>query len=268
MSGDPNPKIEQIIEQGYDFKFGDYISRGFDILQKNFGGFILFSILSVLIMGVVIFIPFLGMMAVFLLLGPALMAGIYIVAHKLRRGEPAEFGDFFKGFDFAGQLILVSLVSFLIGQILSIPYYFANAELYSWYMEIIQEMMSGSGNIADIAEYGEPPQPSAWTYLLMIPSIYISVAYNWAILFVVFYRMKFWDALEASRKVITKNWFMVFLFLIVAGLIMIAGAFLFCIGIFVTFPAYLCMNYAAFEDVTQLNADPGEDENIEQHLIV
>ncbi len=268
MNGDPNAKIERIIEEGYDFKFGDYISRGFDILQKNFGGFILFSLLSVLIMGVVIFIPILGLLAVLLLLGPALMAGIYLVAHKVWRGEHTEFGDFFKGFDYAGQIVLVTLVSFLIGQILSIPYYLANSELYSWYMDMFQVMMNDPASFADFAEMGQPPQPPFWTYLLMLPSIYISVAYNWALQFVVFYKMGFWDALEASRRVITKKWFMVFLFLIVIGLIMAAGFIVLCIGVFVTFPAYLCMNYAAFEDVTQLNAEPQEGDDIEQHLIV
>ncbi len=264
MNGDQQAKIDRIISEGYEFKFGDYISNGFNILQKNLGGYILFSLLSVIIMAVVGLIPFLGIFADILLLAPTFMAGVYIVAHKNWRGEQTEFGDFFKGFDFAGPIVLVTLVSSLVGQILTIPYYMANSEMYEWYGYVIRAMMEDP---ASIAELGDPPQAPFWNNLLLIPSIYIGVAYNWAVLFVVFYKMSFWDALEASRQVITKKWFMVFLFLIVIGLIAGAGFIVLCIGIFFTFPAYLCMNYAAFEDVTQLNAEPQEGDNIEQHLV-
>jgi hypothetical protein len=86
-------------------------------------------------------------------------------------------------------------------------------------------------------------------------------------MFVVFYKMSFWDAMEASRKVISKNWFMIFLFLFVTGLIAGAGIILLCVGILVTFPAYLCMNYAAFADVTQLGTQPEKGDDIEKHLV-
>ena len=170
MYEDSNTKIDQIIEEGYDFKFGDYISRGFDIIQKKLGEFIGFSILASLIMIVVAFIPILGILADMLLLGPVFLAGFYIVANKISKGEQTEFGDFFKGFDFAGQIVLVTLISFIIGQIFSIPYYMANSELYSWYIEVFGAAMEDPANIA---EFGDPPNPPSWTYLLALPSLYI-----------------------------------------------------------------------------------------------
>ena len=86
-------------------------------------------------------------------------------------------------------------------------------------------------------------------FLLILPSIYIAVCYAFASMFVVFYKNEFWDALENSRKVITKNWWSFFGFLIVLGLINLLGALCLGVGIFVTIPATACAIYAAFDDI-------------------
>ena len=97
MYVDPKDKIEAIIENGYNFKFGDYISQGFELLQKDLGSFILFAFLSILGMGVIFFIPIVGWFGVPLVLYPVLTAGFYIVAHKLHRGTPLHEGLFAAG---------------------------------------------------------------------------------------------------------------------------------------------------------------------------
>ncbi|HFA52058.1 MAG TPA: hypothetical protein ENJ95_23830 [Bacteroidetes bacterium] len=268
MYEDQNSKIEQIISEGYEFKFGDYIGNGFNLLQKDFGNFFLFSLVSIIIMFVVALVPILGIIADVVLVSPALIAGLYIFAHKLHRGEPTEFSDFFKGFNYAGQLVLVTITAFLVGQILSIPYYIANSELYYWYIDIFKAIQDSPQDAASLmAEIGDPPQAAFWTNLLMIPSIYIGIAYAWAVPFVIFYKLSFWDALETSRRLITKRWWIIFAFMIVIGLIAGAGIFVFCIGLLASFPAYICMNYLAFEDVTQLNVEGETEGDIEQHLV-
>jgi len=85
--------------------------------------------------------------------------------------------------------------------------------------------------------------------LLILPGIYIAVCYSFASMFVVFYKNEFWDALENSRKVITKNWWSLFGFLIVLGLINLLGLLCLGVGIFVTIPATACALYAAFDDI-------------------
>ena len=45
------------------------------------------------------------------------------------------------------------------------------------------------------------------------------------------------------------------------------GVLLLCVGILASMPAAYCMIYAAFADLTKLNAEPEEGGGIEQHLV-
>ncbi|MFQ5447061.1 MAG: hypothetical protein ACE5FF_09005 [Saprospiraceae bacterium] len=259
MSEDVNSRIEEIIQEGYDFRFGDYISKGFSLLQKNLGGFIIYAVVTLGLIMVINFIPFIGALVNNFILTPVLTVGAFIAAHKLDKGEQTEFGDFFKGFDYVGPLALTALAIFVVIMVSLIPFFLSvgSSGLIGWYMDALRNPMSA----------GEVPGIPGWSLLLLLPAIYFSVAYNWAYMFVVFYKMSFWDAMEASRKVISKNWIMVFLFLFVTGLIAAAGMILLCVGILATFPAYLCMGYSAFADVTKLGTESEEGDNIEQHLV-
>lgn len=88
--------------------------------------------------------------------------------------------------------------------------------------------------------------------LLIIPGIYLAVAYSLAIAFVVGRNFDFWEAMEASRKIISRNWFSFFAFLLVLGLINIGRALLLGIGLLFTIPLTSCAIAAAFEDIVGL----------------
>ena len=255
-------KIESIISNGYDFKFGDYIGRGFDIAKKNWGGFVGFLLLTGLVSGVISLIPKVGQIINALVLSPVLTVGFYIVANKLWKNQESEFGDFFKGFDDVGQIALTAVVQYAIILGSLIPFYFfvKDTGMVEWYFEYLADPIGMQGT--------EPPLPAAWTFLLTLPAIFLGVAYSWSYMFVVFFKMGYWDAMEASRKMVSQKWFVVFGFYIVVGLIAAAGIIALCIGLLFTVPAMYCMVYAAFEDVTQLNAEEEEGGNIEKHLIV
>ncbi|MEL6457775.1 MAG: hypothetical protein AAFX46_11135 [Cyanobacteria bacterium J06636_27] len=90
-------------------------------------------------------------------------------------------------------------------------------------------------------------------WLLIIPGIYLAVAYQFSSLFVIEKKLSFWSALEASRKLITKQWFSFLLFGIALFLLNVAGVLALGIGMFVTFPLTLCIVVAAFEDIVGLN---------------
>lgn len=85
--------------------------------------------------------------------------------------------------------------------------------------------------------------------LLIIPGIYLAIAYAFASMFVTFHGMDFWPAMEASRKVIGKNWFGMLGFFLVLGLINVGGVLALGVGLLVTFPITLCAVYVAFEEV-------------------
>ena len=100
--------------------------------------------------------------------------------------------------------------------------------------------------------------------LLFIPGIYLAVAYGFTIPLIVLGGMDFWSAMETSRKVITKNWFWFFLFGIVVGIIAAVGEIALIIGIFVTMPIAMCIQYAAFEGIMGSAASHSYENKIDE----
>ncbi|MBB4865900.1 putative membrane protein [Pseudomonas nitritireducens] len=72
--------------------------------------------------------------------------------------------------------------------------------------------------------------------LLVLPGIYLSVAYLLAIPLVVERKLSPWQALEASRKAISQHWFKVFGLFLVLGIILIVSAIPLGIGLVWTLP--------------------------------
>jgi hypothetical protein len=87
------------------------------------------------------------------------------------------------------------------------------------------------------------------TALCIIPGIYLSVAWIFATPLVIDKKMGVWEAMEFSRKMVTRHWFMVFALLIVVALVSICGIFACCVGILVTMTiGWVALMYA-YEDI-------------------
>lgn len=72
--------------------------------------------------------------------------------------------------------------------------------------------------------------------LLILPGIYLVVAWSFAPLLIIDKRLDFWPALELSRKVVTKVWFQIFAMFLVCFGIFILGALALGVGLLVAFP--------------------------------
>ena len=83
----------------------------------------------------------------------------------------------------------------------------------------------------------------------ILPGIYLAVAWKLALPIIIDKRLGFWDAMEVSRKVVTRCWWSCFLFLIVCALINIGGALLFGVGIFFTWPLTMLALTFLYEDL-------------------
>ena len=88
--------------------------------------------------------------------------------------------------------------------------------------------------------------------LFLIPGLYLAVAYAFALPLVLDKKMNFWDAMEFSRKLISKNWFSFFGFMLVLALINFAGVLLLGVGLLVTIPLSVCAIAAAYADIVGL----------------
>jgi len=210
--------VDTIVQQGYTVKIGEYLQRGWQIMQQNLGGFLGFTVVLILISLIpTIFPQRLVPLASLIvnIISPILMAGYFIVAFKILKQQLVSFNDFFQGFN---NFLAIFLTSLLVGIFVAIGF-----------------------------------------VLLILPGIYLLVAYTFAIPFVVGRRFDFWEAMESSRKVITKNWFSFFAFVIVLILLNMVGALLLGIGLLITIPLSYCAIAAAFDDIVGL---PPSDSSI------
>jgi uncharacterized membrane protein len=261
-------KIQRIISEGYEFKFSDYISKGFTLVNKNIGGFIAFALVYVLITVAAQFIPLIGPIALWVI-APALVIGFAIVANKTDRDEPNTFSDFFGGFSKFGDLFLTALLTGLLAVLAALPglAVFGYA-MYNSITELAADPESLDGFSMDpsnpFAVYGQvfalmsSGMGLVGLLLTLIPVIYVTTSFLWAPYLVWFQNMKPWEAMQASRKLVAKNWWMTFFFVLVVALIGGLGLLLFCVGILYTFPVVSVSQYAAFADITELNED-GDD---------
>jgi len=84
---------------------------------------------------------------------------------------------------------------------------------------------------------------------LIIPGIYLAVSYLFSTPLILDKKMDFWEAMETSRKTITKNWFGFFGFSVIMLLINFGGGLLLGVGLLVTVPVTACAIAVAYDDI-------------------
>ncbi len=191
---DDNYSYEEKLDRGYSPDISSVIKKAVDIFRMKPDFFLLYTALFV----------FVQPMGGILLAGP-LSVGFLVMAHRLDKGKPVDFVNFFDGFNAFVPLLLAYILTTLI----------------------------------TIIGY----------FLFVIPGIYFSVVYLFALPFVYFKKKEFWDAMELSRKLITKEWFSFFGFILLLALLNILGALAFGIGLFFTIPISACAIYVAFDEI-------------------
>jgi hypothetical protein len=84
---------------------------------------------------------------------------------------------------------------------------------------------------------------------LILPGIYLIVAWMYALPLIIDKKIDFWPAMELSRKVISRHWWNFFGFMIVSMLINVLGCLACCIGVFVSAPVTMIAMMYAYEDI-------------------
>ena len=244
--------LNAVIQRGYTVDIGGYIGRGWAIFQENIGGFIGFLIVSGLINYGLGFVPVVGSLVALVIGGP-LQAGNYIVAFKLGKRQPVEFGDFFKGFQntYFVHIFLATLIISMLGSLCFVP---AGVVIFLATAAVNVSGSSGSEVLPVIGPLG-----ILLIIVGVVAAIFLSVVYLFSIPLIVGQRMEFWPAMEASRKILSKQWFGIFIFLVVLGLINIVGVIPCGLGLLVTVPLTTCSVAAAYESIVGLPTfDPSQ----------
>lgn len=238
-------KIDDLIEHGYALQVSEYISGGIQMVKDNLGLFVGYTLLMFVINSFAGMVPF-GALAV----SAPLSAGFFLAAHKINQGFELELGDFFKGFNYFGQLVVYTLLITLAFAALAVP-----TGLFIGSMVVLDF----DGEI--VALFGV-----AFGLVALAVIIYLAVSFIWAPHLIVFGNKKAFESLELSRKIIKQDFWNFVGFGIMLGLMNLAGLLCFGVGLLFTVPASACALYLAFEDVTEMSLE-NNDGYIERHLV-
>jgi uncharacterized membrane protein len=92
------------------------------------------------------------------------------------------------------------------------------------------------------------------TILLIIPGVYLAVAYLFASYLVIDRGLDFWPAMELSRRTVTPRWFGYFAFVLLVALLNLCGALLLGLGLLVTIPLTFCTITVVYADIFGLQS--------------
>ncbi|MFN0037160.1 MAG: hypothetical protein ACKVUS_19050 [Saprospiraceae bacterium] len=252
-------RLKRILsEPSVPFRLGDYISRGFQFMNENFGLLLAFALVS----GVISFfcqsMPYVGIF-LSMAISPILSIGYSQFAYAVTRERRADFGDFFKGFSKIGALLLTYLLTAVVSLVAFLP------GLLVWYqagmVDWLVEMVAAYPLFQDTPELTEMVDMSLfWLGLvvMLVGALTVSILFVWALQITWFFDAGPLESLDASRKLIARNWGNMLGFLILSGIIAFSGVLLCGIGLLYTAPAMACAQFFAFADMTRLFEDDGD----------
>ncbi len=251
-------RVANLLSNGYKFDLGNYISIGSKILGKNIGGYIAF-LFSILIISIVCnFIPVIGALANSFFISPALSVGFAIMAYRISKNKSTDFGKFFGGFNFIGQLALLNLLLIIIYVAIVIPYILiALGTQIKEIMDLVANYRSGDEDPMLILQF-------FLSFIVkLIPLFFIllivQIGFSFSKYILVFGKKGALEAITTSFKIVWKNFISFFLFFVVLFLINVAGAICLLVGLLYTVPLSMCAMYAAYDSIVGTNASDIED---------
>jgi uncharacterized membrane protein len=210
------PTIAEALSRGYDFNIGDLIGEAWQRVKGTkgivLGGFIIFYVAIFAISAVLGFI--LGAIG---LMGEDNLAGIILAQLIITVISSALTYPFLAGLNMVG-----------IRRAADQPISFN--EIFSHFGRLVPLLITGV--LMMVLVY-------VGMLLLIIPGLYLSVAYMLAIPLVVERGLSPWQALETSRKAITQHWFKVFGLFLLLGLILGLSMIPLGIGLIWTLPLFI-----------------------------
>ncbi|WP_369959882.1 hypothetical protein [Pseudomonas benzenivorans] len=209
------PSIEQALSRGYDFRIGDLLGESWQLVKGTkgiiVGGFLVFY--------VVMLVASLVLGGVFGILGVVSEGSAGAIIGELLVGMLASA----LAYPFMAGINMVGIRR-AAGQPISFN------EIFSHFGRTLPLVITAV--IMTLLVY-------AGMLLLILPGLYLGVAYMLAIPLVVERGLSPWQALETSRKAITQHWFKVFGLFLLLGLITLISMIPLGIGLVWSIPLFV-----------------------------
>jgi hypothetical protein len=221
---------------GYRMDIGSLLSRAWALVKANLWPCIGTTWLAYFVMIVSQQIPCLGILAPFFVTGP-MFGGLFLYFIKQLRGQPAVIGDAFTGFNkpHFGQLALAGTVQTLAAGLVA-------AVLIGPGLALNWSKLQSPGNELPIGFI-------IWCFFAILPAIYLTVCWILSYAFIIDKRLRFWDAMELSRKLVNMNLGGWVVFMIANFLLAMAGVLALCVGVIFVLPVLICVLMVIYEDI-------------------
>lgn len=229
---------QELLTREYRVDIGEALSQSWKVFSANAGVTIAACVILFLVTMMVASLGgLLGLLVPFanLLIGTfingVVTGGVLWFFLRMLRGAAGKFEDVFAGFGprFL-ELGLASLVQGLINAALIVP-------------GAVTALALGVFSIASL-KAGKFPELSigAIGLLVLIVAVtlvvlvYVSLLWTFSLLLVMDKGYAFWPAMQLSRRMVSRRWWMTLLFVLVGGVVTMMGAFVCLIGLLVTVP--------------------------------
>ena len=221
---------EVVLGRDYSLDLGNCITRSWELVKQHLGPMVGITLLVMVVIFVI-------NQLVGLLSRPAITE--LIMEHRVSIGGIA-------------MIFLASLITTPV-------YIVLTAGLLKYYLKLIRGERAGiadafSGFGPAIGQLVLLGLASGFLSLIgyclcILPGIYLTVSWMFAVPLVIDRGMGFWEAMEFSRRVVAKHWFLMFALQLVCGLLAACGVIACCIGILVSVPFGTATLMYAYEDI-------------------
>ncbi|MFT3830923.1 MAG: GYF domain-containing protein [Opitutaceae bacterium] len=273
-NADRAAEARAIAGRSYGLSVFETLSRGWSIIVSNFWLTVGATTLLVLLTGLLSAIPVAGI-AITFGLNLVFIAGAYRIMVGVARGEPAGAGDLFAGFGRPfRRLLALTFVSALATRVLALlalgPLLWqlhTNGSLDSAELSRIalggdpfSELFVLSAEKGLLSAIGAHAGALLAMPVLMIPLLYVSVAWTFAPILVIDRGLGPVEALVLSRRAVGRRWFRLFFLHLAFFPLAIAGLLCFGVGIFVVAALALASFTAAYEQAFAASRPRGRPE--------
>ncbi len=258
-------KIEQVVRDGYGLSLEGVLSQSFEIYKRAILPGVVATFLYILAMG------FVGLFMFESLYGMSLTDMI-----KVGQNNPSALEATFGAVETSSMLVysvvmalMMALIAPLLSGLYKVSYknkyesegsvadlfsyyrqpYFLNIFIFSFLFGLILQLLNFSL---------EQALPLFGGMIGILIQIFLSVSLILTIPFIVFGKLSWIEAFQASFKVTFKNWFFLFFILLISSIIAFVGIVLCGIGFLFSYPFLFTSTFVLYDEIIGFNNHPDE----------